>query len=183
MLSNLITSKTRLKILGLFLINPGKEYYLRDIARRLKENINSVRRELKNLEDAGIVKSRREATLKYYAVNKENPIYDELKSIYLKTEGIGDELRKELAKTGKIETAYIYGSYAKGTEKPASDIDLMIIGEVDQGRLAAVVGALESRIGREINYSVFTSKEYKLKEKKNDPYITDVSRGKKIKLI
>jgi len=110
MLANLITSKTRLKLLGLFLTNPEKEYYLRDIARRLKENISAVRRELKNLEDAGIVKSRREGTLKYYSTNKACPIYPELRSIYLKTDGLGDELRRELPKAGKIETAYVYGS-------------------------------------------------------------------------
>ncbi len=183
MLAKIITSKTRQKLLGLFLTNTEKEYYLRDVARRLKENINAVRRELKNLEDAGIVKSRKEGNLKYYSTNKASSIYPELKSIYLKTEGLGDEIRKELPKAGKIDKAFIYGSYAQETEKQDSDIDLMIIGAVEQTRLAGIIKDLEDRLGKEINYSVFTSKEYKLRQDRKDPYITDVSRGKKIKLI
>lgn len=183
MLAKLIASKTRQKLLGMFLTNTEKEYYLRDVARRLKENINSIRRELKNLEDAGVVKSRKEGNLKYYSTNKANPIYPELKSIYLKTEGLGDEIRKELPKAGKIDNAFIYGSYAQGTEKQDSDIDLMIIGAVEQTRLAGIIKDLEDRLGKDINYSVFTREEYKLRQDRKDPYITDVSRGKKIKLI
>lgn len=183
MISDLITSRTRVKILTLFLANPEREFYLRDISRRLKENTNSVRRELAKLEDAGILKSRREGNLKYYSVNMENPIYDELKSIFLKTEGLGDEIRKKLNKAGGIEKAFIYGSFASGEEKLTSDIDLMIIGKVDQDKLSEIMRRLEDKLSREINYSVFSSKEFESRKKKKDAFITNVMKGKRIELI
>lgn len=183
MISNLITSKTRVKIMTLFFANPQREFYLRDISRRLKENINSVRRELTKLDDAGVLKSRREGNLKYYSVNRENPIYNELKLIFLKTEGLGDEIKKELKNIGKIEKAFIYGSFARGEEKLTSDIDLMVIGKVDQSKLSTLIRKLEDKLSREINYSVFSLKEFESRKKKKDPFITNVMKERRIDLI
>lgn len=73
MLQNLFTSKTRVKLLTLFMMNPGREMYVREIARNTKENINAIRRELANLESIGLLKSERRGNSKYYVVNKKCP--------------------------------------------------------------------------------------------------------------
>ncbi|MBN2014434.1 MAG: nucleotidyltransferase domain-containing protein [Candidatus Altiarchaeota archaeon] len=183
MIEHIITSKTRVKLLTLFLTNPENEYYLRDTARKLKENTNAVRRELKNLEKAGIIKSRKQGNIRYYTADKKNPIHEELKKIILKTTAIGDEIKKELKKIGNIEQAFIYGSYAKNQETKKSDIDLMIIGDADQDRLSEIIRRLEDQLNREINYSTYSKKEFETRKQQKDPYITNILKEKQIKLI
>jgi predicted nucleotidyltransferase len=183
MIEELIISKTRAKILTLFFANPKKSFYVREISRKVEKNINSVRRELRKLENVGILKSRNEANLKYYSLNEEMPIYEELKSIFLKTSGISKELKENLRKLGKIESAFIYGSYAKGEEKLKSDIDLMIIGKVNQEKLSLLIRKLESKLSREINYVVFSKEEFEGRKLRKDPFIQNVLKEKKIKII
>jgi DNA-binding transcriptional regulator YhcF (GntR family) len=107
-------------------MNPGREMYIREIARTTRENINSIRRELTNLEGIGLLKSERRGNLKYYVVNKKMPIYNELASIILKTEGVAKELRDSLSEIG-VEMAFIYGSFANMKAGVDSDIDVETI--------------------------------------------------------
>jgi len=163
-------------------MNPGREMYVREIARTTKENINSIRRELTNLEGIGLLKSERRGNLKYYVVNKKMPIYNELASIILKTEGVAKELRDSLSEIG-VEVAFIYGSFANMKAGVDSDIDVFIIGEVDEDELIIKIGAIEKELSREINYVLFTVKEFKEREKNKDPFIVNVLRESKIRLI
>ena len=182
MLQKLFTSKTRVKLLTLFIMNPGREMYIREIARTTRENINSIRRELTNLEGIGLLKSERRGNLKYYAVNKKMPIYNELASIILKTEGVAKELRDSLSEIG-VELAFIYGSFANMKAGLDSDIDVFIIGEVDEDDLIIKIGAIEKKLSREINYILFTVKEFEEREKSKDPFIVNVLRESKIILV
>ncbi len=95
MLEKLFTSKTRVKLLNLFLLNPETELYVREIARKTNENTNAIRRELQNLEDIGLLLSEKKGNLKYYSINKKMPLYIELKNIILKTGGVGRILSEE----------------------------------------------------------------------------------------
>jgi len=183
MLEELITSRTRVKILTLFLSNPENRFYVRELSRKIDENINSVRRELRKLEEIGLLDSEREGNLRYYLINKKIPIYEELKSIFLKTEGVGALIRENLENLGNITKAFIYGSFARGEEKLTSDIDLMIIGEVDQEKLSMLVRKLEARISREINYVVFTEKEFKERKERKDSFIMNILKEKRIEII
>ncbi len=183
MLEELITSRTRVKILTLFFSNPENRFYIRELSRKIDENINSVRRELRKLEEIGLLDSEREGNLKYYLINKKIPIYEELKNIFLKTEGVGALIRENLGDLGNIKKAFIYGSFARGEEKLKSDIDLMIIGEADQEKLSLLVRKLEARISREINYVVFTEKEFKERKERNDSFIMNILKEKRIEII
>lgn len=185
MIEELITSKTRSKILTLFFTNPKESFYVREISRKVKENVNSVRRELEKLEKVGVLKSRNEANLKYYSLNENMPIYEELRSIFLKTSGISREIKENLHKLGKIESAFIYGSYARGEETLKSDIDLMIIGNVNQEELSLLIKKLESKLSREINYTVFSKEEFEKRKLKKggDPFIKNVMKERKIRII
>jgi len=182
MLQKLFTSKTRVKLLTLFMMNPGREMYIREIARSTKENINAVRRELANLEEIGLLKSERKGNLKYYVANEKMPIYNELASIILKTEGVAKELKESLIEIS-VETVFIYGSFASGEATVNSDIDIFIIGEVDEDKLIIKIREIEKTLSREINYVFFTAKEFERKKKSKDPFVLNVLKEPKAMLI
>ena len=156
--------------------------YVREIARSTEENINAVRRELANLEGIGLLKSERRGNSKYYVVNKEMAIYNELASIILKTEGVAKELRDSLSGKG-VEMAFIYGSFASGKAGVDSDIDIFIIGEINEEELIINIREVENRLSREINYVMFTTKEFERRKKRSDPFVLNVLKEPKILLI
>ncbi|MGB2842997.1 MAG: nucleotidyltransferase domain-containing protein [Halobacteriota archaeon] len=164
------------------MMNPGREMYVREIARNTKENINAVRRELANLESIGLLKSERRGNSKYYGVNRKMPIYNELASIILKTEGVAKELQDSLSEIG-VEIAFIYGSFASGKAGVDSDIDIFIIGEVDEDNLIIKIREVEKKLSREINYVLFTAKEFEMRGKSKDPFVLNVLREPKIMLV
>ncbi len=183
MLEKLFTSKTRVKLLTLFLLNPETKLYVREIARKTGENTNAIRRELQNLNDIGLLLSEKKGNLKYYSTNKKMPIYIELTNIVLKTEGVGRTLSENLDMLGNIETAFIYGSFASGSAGGKSDIDLFIIGKVHEDELILCIEKLEKELYREINYVIFTPAEFSQRIRNNDPFIKNVLSEKRVMLI
>jgi len=182
-LKELITSRVRVKLLTLFLTNPDTEYYLKGLVRELGENNNAIRRELNRLTRIGLLCTRRQGNLKYYQVNKECPIYPELKSVVFKTTGMGQTLKDNLTELGQIDQAFIYGSVAKGDEGAHSDIDLLIVGEVELSRLRQLLRDLERRLGREINETVYGKGEFIQRQLEGDAFLLRVLSGPRIVLI
>ena len=164
------------------MMNPGREMYVREIARSTEENINAVRRELANLEGIGLLKSERRGNSRYYAVNKKMPIYNELASIILKTEGVAKELRDSLIEIG-VKAAFVYGSFANRKAGMDSDIDVFIIGDVNEDELIIKIREVEKKLSREINYVLFTAKEFKKRERNKDPFVLNVLKEPKIMLM
>ncbi len=183
MLEGLFTSRTRSKILELFLSNPDLEIHLREIARQIEEKYNSTRMELNNLEEISILISRKDGNQRYFKINKANLIYPDLKNIYLKTSGVGNAIRNSLDKIGDIQFCFIYGSYARHTEKADSDLDIFIIGEVDENKLIPVINSIETKINREINYILYTTEEFQNRKERNDKFVMNVLEGEKIMLF
>jgi len=163
-------------------MNPERDMYIREIARSTKENINAVRRELANLEEIGLLKSERKGNSKYYVANKKMPIYNELASIIIKTEGVAKELKDSLIEIG-VEMAFIYGSFASGEATVNSDIDIFIIGEINEDKLIIKIKEVEKRLSREINYVLFTVKEFEKRVKSKDPFVLNVLKEPKAMLI
>lgn len=183
MLDELMGSKTRSKVLSLFFSHPNEEFYVREVVRKVNENLNSVRRELNKLTELGILHSNTKGNHKYFQINKNLPIYEELKMIFIKTDGLANELKQILAREKGIKQAFIYGSWAAGKEKLLSDIDIFIVGEIDENRVIKDLNELEQRLSREINYVIFDTNEFKNRLKKDDPFIKNVIEGPKIFLI
>jgi hypothetical protein len=183
MLESLLTSRTRAKLLSLFLSHPDERFHIREVARKSSENYNSVRRELNNLESIGVLLSERKANLRYYRINRALPIYPDLKSIYYKTDGLGDIIRNDLCGIGKIEMVFIYGSVAKNLEAFSSDLDLFIVGSLDEDELIRSVRKIEEKISREINYVWLTPEEYRHNLKKKDPFVMNVMNENRIMLV
>ena len=183
MLEALITSKTRVKLLTLFLLNPESEYYVREIVRMTKENYNSVRRELANLETFGLITGQKKGNMQYYTVNINFFLYKDLQNIVLKTEGIAKIIKDHLAEQSDIECMFIYGSFAQGTAGSKSDIDLFIVGNVDENLLIPLVHTSEQAIKREINYTLMHSDELKRRRQSGDPFVKHVMEERKIMII
>ncbi len=176
-------SRIRAKILGWLFTHPDESFFVRQIALILKEDPTNVSREMAKLEELGILRSKRNGNLKHFQTNQECPFFEELKGLVLKTSGVAGRIRASLDKLAGIEYAFIYGSYAKGEEKADSDVDLLIIGDVDMDRLDSNLGKLEKMLGREINYVLYSMEEFKSKKKAKDGFLMDVLSGKKIMLV
>ena len=182
MLERLIPSKIRVKLRTLFLLNPEREIYLREVQRMTGENLNAVRRELANLEEIGLLTSTRRGNARYYVVNKNFPIYHELTAIILKTEGVAKVVRERLAGVGGVDTVFIFGSFASGKAGATSDIDLFIVGDVED-LLMPVVRETEAALGREINYVLFPREEMDQRIAKGDPFVMNVLNEPRVMLI
>ncbi len=170
------------EILKLFFEDSKKEYYFREIAKNLKKEPSHYQKYLDNLVDDKILLDERRGNMRFFRLNKEHPLYEEIKSIISKTSGLENELKKLIDKLDNVECAFIFGSIARGTENNNSDIDLMLIGNIDQEALTIMVSSIEGKIAREINYHIYSSQEIikKIKEKNN--FISNIFLSPIIKL-
>lgn len=180
MLKQLLGSRTRISVLKLFVFNPDKEYYIREIERMTKEPFDPLRMELRRLENTGLLKSHTSGRQKYYSINPKHALFPDIKSIILKTVGIGDLLKSTFGKKDDILMAFIYGSYAKDVERAESDIDLFVIGNISSKELQGVISDIESKTKREINPTIYSSEELKDKYKSKNNFIIGVLKGPKI---
>jgi hypothetical protein len=183
MFSDLITSKTRIKLLNLFLTYTGEMFHVRECVRRTDEEINAVRRELLLLEQKGVLKREPRANRVYYSLSKDYPFYNDLLVIGIKTIGLGKEILDNKIKLGKIRYAMFSGKFAKRIKQSPEDVDLMVVGTVVLPELAILVRNEEARLGTEINYTAMTEDEFKFRKQRNDPFLISILTGSRIMLI
>jgi len=183
MLERLFSSRVRVRLMTLFLLNPDVPSHVRELSRQVDANYSAIWKELINLEQVGLLISETMMNRKVYRLNTSYPLLSELRSIILKTVGAGDLVRQALDNFDGIEAAFIYGSFAGGEPDMQSDLDLMIIGEVDLSKLSTSVVAMEEQLGRDVNYILYSQDEWQLKIKEGDPFILNVLKGDKIMLI
>jgi predicted nucleotidyltransferase len=179
----LFSSKVRIELLNTFFLHPEKSFYLRELERITGEDYKNVSTELKNLESLGLLASRKSGNLKYFQVNSGFLIYPELKSIFFKVRGAPGLLKQALSDDKDVEYAFIYGSFAAGTENDKSDIDLMVVGEMALETLLKRLREPEKLLGRDINPSLFQISEMKQRMKDQDPFIGRLIAEPKIMLI
>ncbi|MBS4015577.1 MAG: nucleotidyltransferase domain-containing protein [Candidatus Latescibacteria bacterium] len=184
MLNKIIPSRTRIEILKLLLLNPKNSYYQREIEQLINLPVRAVQREMKNLHQIDLVVTKVRGNRRYYSVNQNFPIYEELKSILLKTVAFGDVLREVLNQQhNHIKLAFIYGSYAQQTENIQSDIDLLVVGSVNPKHLSDILKRPKSNLHREINSVIYSVKEFKNKIDDHNHFLLSVLKGKKIYLV
>ena len=148
MLDTLITSKTRIKLLLKFFLNPGTKSYLRGLATEFGESTNAIRVELNRLTEAKLLKSVNSGRTVEYRANKQHSLFKDLQSVVKKFVGL-DKVAEELAaKLGDVQAAYVIGDYAKGNDSGL--IDLLLIGQVDDEKLKEVTEKTEGLIDRKI---------------------------------
>lgn len=168
--------------MSFFFKNPDGEYYLSEIAKNLNKEASYYQRYLDSFVGDEILIDERKGNLRFFRLNKEHPLYEDLKSIISKTLGIEYKFNELVGKLDKIEIAFIFGSIAKSKENVNSDIDLMLIGDVDQDFLSDEIGNLENELKREVNYHIFKKSEFVDKLKDGVSFFSNIINEPYIKL-
>lgn len=184
MIEQLFGSKTRVKLLQLFMSNPNRAFYVREITRKVDEQINSVRRELANLLTIGIISSQESENKLYYEVNQKYPHYQALRSIFTNKKAMQKSEVKlpeggvagKLGELGAVELAIMTGRF---TRDNGAGVDLLIVGDVNRTRLAKLVDELQREEGHEIDYAVFDPDEFDYRISVKDRFVSGVLESKK----
>ena len=188
MIDALFGSKTRVKLLHLFLSNPGKSFYVREITRLIDEQINSVRRELANMLKVGVITSDSADNKLYYEVNQRYEHYVALKAIFtgqsneeaLAVSDGSKSWHSLLAAIPTLRLAVEAGVLVKGS---TSSVDLLLVGDISAAKLKAVMKKIESAEGRDLNYTVLSDDEFYYRRSVRDKFITDILGGKHSVLV
>ncbi len=182
-LTRLLSSRVMAEVFRLLVGADARELHGREIARQARLNDATVRQELKRLADLHLVTLRRDGNRAYYRAETSNPLYLDIRNIVLKTSGLVDILRQALIKKPGIRLAFVFGSLASGGEKPASDVDLMIVGSVSLRQLSKWLSGVAGRIGREINPHVFAPQEFARRRQERDHFLASVLGAPKLFVI
>jgi uncharacterized protein len=165
-------------VLAATLTRPEKWWYLSELAEFLHTRPSSLQRELRSLEQSGILQQRKDGRRTYFRAETRSPIFRELRGIFEKTFGLVPTLKQALrAFENKITCAFVYGSVARGEERATSDVDLMVIGNVGLAQLSPVLLKAEKRLGREVNVTDYSIQEFRKKAREGDHFLTTVLKG------
>lgn len=164
---------------------PERGYHINELLRLTGLGSASLQRELKKLAEAGLVHSEKVGNLRRFQANANSPIYEELIGLIRKTLGIRPMLQEALTPLeDKLETAFIYGSVAKGTDTAKSDVDVMLVGKnLALSKVLELLMPLEAQLGRKINPTVLTPAEFKRRREERDSFVTRVLSQKTLPLI
>jgi predicted transcriptional regulator len=157
LLHTLITSKTRVRLLMKFFLNPSTRSYLRELASELNESTNSIRVELNRLTEANLLSSKSEGRTIEYCANVNHSLFDEIHSLVKKYTGVDQIIEKLVSRLGDVQAAYLVGDYAKGQDSGL--IDIILIGKIDKVELERIAERRGRNISRKIRPMVVTKKE------------------------
>jgi predicted nucleotidyltransferase/predicted transcriptional regulator with HTH domain len=169
-----LRSKPRQRLLAYYFTNPTVRLHLRDIAQRLNIDPSNLSKEFTRLEREGLFRSEVNGRQKYFQLNREYPLFDEVRKIVTKTIGAAPLIAQSLKRIEGIDEAYLYGSFAHNQRDAASDIDVLVIGDPREEALAQAVSRLERQLGREINYTVFTPQEFEARCAQKDAFLENI---------
>lgn len=182
-MQDFMISKTRVKMVELFFSQPKEMFYVREITRATKEEINAVRRELERMMGYGLLKSEQRGNRLYYFLNEKYVYYQELRQMVAKSSGLGKKLRKLQRKLGSVEFVMFSARYIEGKRPHQDQVDMLIIGDVVLPELQALIKEEEERLQREINYAVFSVDEFDFRKARRDPFIMDILFSSRVMVI
>jgi len=188
MIEQLFGSKTRVKLLRLFYSNPNRSFYVREITRKIDEQINSVRRELGNLLSIGLISSDTNNNRLYYEVNQAYEFYKPLSNIFGGVVATDESVVKDESDTkpnplktlGNIDIAIYTGKF---TRDDRSGVDVVMVGDINKSKLEKYMADLEAEEGHELRYTVMPVKEFTYRLQVNDKFISSILMSKKQILI
>jgi hypothetical protein len=182
-LDSLFISKVRIKLLELFLSNPGAFVYVRELVRLVDEEVNAVRRELNRLQKIGFLRSEERANRLYYQLRTDFTFYPELLRMFAKTTDLGGDIVTRQKDLGMVKHAVMSAALIKGRVSRSHEVDLLVIGRVNTQVLSEIVKAAQQRHGHEINYTVLTEEEFRFRKKRRDPFVLGFLQQTWINLI
>lgn len=157
MLEAIITSKTRIKLLLKFFLNPSTSAYLRGLASEFGESSNAVRLELNRLEEAGMLEASADGNKKIYQVNKKHPLFGAVQQIVMKYVGIDEIINNVVRGLGNLELVYMGGDLARGMD--SNIIEIVLVGNIDRQYLSTTVEKAEKLAKKKISYLIYTPEE------------------------
>ena len=178
-----LRSKARQRLLTYYFANPTARLHLRDLAGQLDIDPSNLSKELRRLETEGLFRSELSGRQKYFQLNRDYPLFAEVRSIVSKTIGAPSLLAQALKKIEGIEEAFLYGSFASSQQDASSDIDVLLIGAPRGDVLAEAMRKIERQLGREVGYTVLTRKEFDTRRARKDAFLENVWRNKRIPLV
>ena len=176
-------SRNKALLLRLFYTNPDHQFYIHEIGRILNKKPGVFQRTLYEMEREGILRSEYKANARFFRANRDYPLYDEYKSIVFKTIGVIGSVKEVLEKAGPIDFSFVYGSFAKSKENYLSDIDVVIIGSPDEDKIIRDFEKLEEELKREINFKLYSLKEFLTRVRHKDPFLLEILKDQRIMLI
>ena len=170
------------RVLGLLFGQPERRYQSAELIRLAQGGTGAVHRQLARLADAGLVTVTRSGNQKHYQARRDSPVFHELHGLVVKTVGLVEPVRQALWDLRRdIRAAFIYGSVAKGTDRATSDIDLMVISDaLDYTALYAALAQAEAALGRRINPTVMTRRDWKRKRASADSFVKRISAARRV---
>jgi len=183
-LGDLIFGQTRGRVLELLYGHPSEKFFIRQISRHAGASAGNVRRELEILSQVGLLDRSVSGNQVYYQANRAHPVFAEMHSLIAKTVGVFQLLGSALAPLAhRISLAFVYGSMAKQDESAASDVDLIIVGDVTLDEVLTALAPIEQAIARPINPTVYSQKEFDSKIQSGNHFLLAVLRGEKVILL
>jgi len=184
MLEVLLGSRLRSKVLGWLFTHPDERFFVRQLTALVDEDSTNVSRELTRLEKMGILVSTTEGKQKYYQANRNSPLFNELRGLIVKTTGIVDVLRSELSlAAAHITLAFVYGSMASGEATSMSDIDLLVVGDIDDMVLHRAISQAEKKLARPVNYTLMSRSEFQERRRDKGGFLERLLSGPKLMIL
>lgn len=180
-IAEVLFHESRRKLLALFFTRPDESFYLRHIVRLTGGTYSAIRRELGLLHKAGLLECSRTGNQLFYSANRKSPVFPELESIMRKTSGLVDVLRLALSTLRRdIKYAFVFGSFARGEQNRASDVDLMVIGPLTLRKILPRLKSAQQNLSREINPLVFSEEEFRKRVRQQDHFVSSVLASGKL---
>jgi hypothetical protein len=184
MLKDLFISKTRVKLLEIFLSDPTQMYHVRDLVRKTAEEINAVRRELLRMEQIGMVKKEPRGNRLYYWFKTDYVYFPELVTLVAKNSGLGASLIKNRSKLGNIKIVMFTTRFLKKQPRKNQDeVDVLVVGDIVLPELNSLIRAEETKRGQAINYTPMTEEELKFRRTRRDPFLLSILSGPRVMIL
>lgn len=182
-LKDFMISRVRVKMMKLFFSHEEEMYYVRQITRKINEEINAVRRELEKMLGYGLLRSEQRGNRLYYRLNPRYLYYQELEQLVAKSTGLGKKIKKLRRKLGSLDFVMFSGRFIRRLPPRQDEVDVLVIGEVVLPELEALIAEEEKRIDREIRVAVFEKEEFDFRKTRRDPFMMDVLYGSRVMII
>lgn len=183
-IATFLLGQTRSSVLGALLLHPESSLHVRELARLTGASPGSLHRDLRAMSDLGLLVRQEVGRQVHYRANVKSPVFEELAGLLRKTAGLVDVLREALLPVAdRIDLAFVYGSMARGEEHAHSDVDVMIVGDLDFADVVVALRPAQERLRREINPTLFSHAEFTKKLSQRDSFVAQVWHGRKLWLI
>lgn len=183
-LSDFITSQSRRSILKLLASDPTQMYHIRGIVRETGEEINSIRRELQRMEEAGMVRQEKRGNRIYYEMRQDYLFFGDILAMVAKTTGLGAQILENRAKLGKLLYVMFSGKFARNKERKRDDeVDILVVGDVNLPELANIIRIEESKRNYEINYAPMSRDELEFRKKRKDPFLQGIFMQSRVMIL